>query len=320
MLEYMVGGDMKRFILMICLIAALAFGCSDNEAVNNMPVEEAVDNTVTIVDEGIYGDFKGYLWEIKHGDAKVYLFGSVHLADKSIYPFHEDVEKAYESSDALVVEADVSDTAAIQASANMILLQAGDRVQNHLSQEGIDKFNQITEELGVDPSIFEKFKVWAVGSNLMSLQLMHGGYMGTNGVDMHFLERAQDDGKNIMELESVLFQLELFDDFTDEEQELMFFSSLGTIEETVADFEELYDYYILEDDAKMTDYLFSETSETSDMEDAILKDRNVGMADKIDKYLQTDQTYFVVVGLAHYLGEDSVVKYLENKGYTVERK
>jgi len=61
---------------------------------------------------------------------------------------------------------------------------------------------------------------------------------------------------------------------------------------------------------------------TSDdeIEEAILIDRNFGMAEKIDGYLQTDQTYFVVVGLAHYLGEDSVIQYLMDKGYTVERK
>ncbi len=44
------------------------------------------------------------------------------------------------------------------------------------------------------------------------------------------------------------------------------------------------------------------------------------MADKIDEYLQTDKTYFIIVGLAHYLGEDSVIKFLEEKGYEINRK
>ena len=73
----------------------------------------------------------------------------------------------------------------------------------------------------------------------------------------------------------------------------------------------------------MTEFMFDDESELTSndaLEDKMLKDRNIGMADKIDAYLQTDKTYFVVVGLAHYLGDESVIKYLEEKGFTVERK
>lgn len=55
---------------------------------------------------------------------------------------------------------------------------------------------------------------------------------------------------------------------------------------------------------------------------AMLIDRNIGMADKIDGYLKSDKKaeYFIVVGAAHYLGEHGVIKLLEDKGYTVVRK
>ncbi|WP_322923541.1 TraB/GumN family protein [Paenibacillus campi] len=55
---------------------------------------------------------------------------------------------------------------------------------------------------------------------------------------------------------------------------------------------------------------------------AQLTDRNIGMANKIDSYLQHGggKNHFIVVGVAHYLGEDGIVKLLQHKGYTVVRK
>lgn len=317
-----IGGIMKKLILFLCLSVLVTFGCQDEKLENTQA--NIVENTVIEINEAsqnYYGDFKGFLWEVKHENATVYLFGSVHMADKDIYPFHEDVELAYELSDALVVEADITNTSAIESSAGLILLEAGDKIQNHLTEEGSEKLEKIVNELGVDINIYEKIKVWAAGSTLLSLQLMRGGYMGADGVDMHFLERAHKTEKEVLELESIQFQLELFDSFTDLEQEVMFISNLGTVEETVADFKLLYDHYLDEDETKMTEYLFSDSDdEMTNLEDAILRDRNIGMADKIDGFLQTDKTYFVVVGLAHYLGENSVIKFLEEKGYEIERK
>ncbi len=332
---------MKKRILiisMILIILSSVIGCSNdvnqntnevvqNESINNEQAvneESTVDEATEIIEETVvYGDNKGFLWEVKNEEATVYLFGSIHMADESLYPFHETVEKAFEVSDVLGVEADVSDMKAIQALAPSLMYEGEDTVYNHLSEEGIEKFEMICSEINLKPKLFEKFRVWVVGSNLMSMQLMKSEYSGTEGVDMYFLDQAKKMDKDVEELEGMLFQIDMMNGFTDEQQESIFLSSLGTTEESIEDFRELYETYLTGDEQLMTEYLFNTDNEmTSDdeVEEAILINRNVGMAEKIEGYLQTDQTYFVVVGLAHYLGDDSVIKYLEDKGYTVERK
>lgn len=329
---------MKKRILiisMILIILSSVIGCSNevNQNTNEVVLNESIDNdqavngestVVEVIEEAVvYGDNKGFLWEVKNEEATIYLFGSIHMADDSLYPFHETVEKAFEASDVLGVEADVSDLKAIQALAPSLMYEGDETVYNHLSEEGIKKFEMICSEINLKPKLFEKFRVWVVGSNLMSMQLMKSEYSGTEGVDMYFLDQANKMDKHVEELEGMLFQIEMMNGFTDEQQESIFLSSLGTTEETIADFRVLYEFYLTGDEQLMTDYLFDTDNEmTSDdeVEEAMLIDRNVGMAEKIEDYLQTDQTYFVVVGLAHYLGENSVIKYLEDKGYTVERK
>lgn len=63
-------------------------------------------------------------------------------------------------------------------------------------------------------------------------------------------------------------------------------------------------------------------SDDEEYNQAMLIDRNIGMAEKIDGYLKSgkNEEYMIVVGAAHYLGEHGIVKLLEDKGYTVVRK
>ena len=50
-----------------------------------------------------------------------------------------------------------------------------------------------------------------------------------------------------------------------------------------------------------------------------MDERNVGMADKIAGYLQTKGTYFVLVGAAHYVGDNSIIELLERQGIRGQR-
>jgi uncharacterized protein YbaP (TraB family) len=47
----------------------------------------------------------------------------------------------------------------------------------------------------------------------------------------------------------------------------------------------------------------------------LLTDRNYKMAGKIEQYLTTDNTYFVVVGAGHLVGDEGIVRLLQTKGY-----
>jgi hypothetical protein len=55
---------------------------------------------------------------------------------------------------------------------------------------------------------------------------------------------------------------------------------------------------------------------------ALLTDRNADMAEKIKGYLNSDkkETYMVILGMLHMLGDQGVVPLLEKEGFNVERK
>jgi len=43
------------------------------------------------------------------GEGDLYLLGSIHMVPQDLYPLDSKIEKAFELSDVLVVEADVAD-------------------------------------------------------------------------------------------------------------------------------------------------------------------------------------------------------------------
>ena len=47
----------------------------------------------------------------------------------------------------------------------------------------------------------------------------------------------------------------------------------------------------------------------------LLDERNYSMEEKIEVFLQDDETYFVVVGAGHLVGENGIINLLKGKGY-----
>ncbi len=50
----------------------------------------------------------------------------------------------------------------------------------------------------------------------------------------------------------------------------------------------------------------------------LVDDRNVTMTASLEQYLKGKEPCFVVVGAAHLLGDNGIVKLLQNKGYRVQ--
>ncbi len=47
--------------------------------------------------------------------------------------------------------------------------------------------------------------------------------------------------------------------------------------------------------------------------------RNRDMTSKIERFLKTEKTYFVVVGAGHLVGKDGIVEILKTRGYRIEQ-
>ena len=63
----------------------------------------------------------------------------------------------------------------------------------------------------------------------------------------------------------------------------------------------------------------TEDNRLSPIYDALIYNRNKNMVSKIEDFLKAKETYFVIVGAGHLIGEKGIVESLRKKGYFVEQ-
>ena len=61
-------------------------------------------------------DSKSFLWKVQSKTNTVYLLGSIHLFKKELYPLNRKIEEAFDQSELLAVEANITDTPATGSS------------------------------------------------------------------------------------------------------------------------------------------------------------------------------------------------------------
>lgn len=270
-------------------------------------------------------------WEVtnKNGEGKLYLLGSMHATNETAYPLRSAIMDAYKKCESLAVEADIvayeTDMDAQIKSMEQMVYNDGTKIYDHIPVETYDKLKEILTENGLYIASFDNYKPIMWASMVDSIILGKSGLSTDFGIDQFFLKLAKEEGKQIREIESVEFQLEMFNSFSDELQTLMFSPYIEDMEKQVDIINELFELWKGTDIKAFEKYLNEENEATTAKEQtlldeynkAMLIDRNIGMADKAEEYLQDGKNCFYVVGAAHMIGDDGIVKLLEQRGYTV---
>ena len=273
---------------------------------------------------------KAFFWKVStvEGDsdaATIYLIGSIHFADKSFYPLRKEIEQAFDQSDYLVVELDINKVK--PETYNEILLEKGiykdgKTVEDVLTKETLAQLRKRLTRLNVNYDSVKNYKPGILVLTLSAIQVTQMGFQPELGIDAHFLNKAaQQADKQIIELETLAQQLNLFIDIPDSElllKESLY--SLDESEELMADMTQLWKQG---DEAKMNKLLFEDSlddfPEFNKIYDSLFYARNNKMTSKIVDMLKQRGVYFVVVGSGHLIGEKGIVNLLKEKGYTVVR-
>lgn len=264
-----------------------------------------------------------FLWEVKSDTSTVYLLGSIHAVNRDLYPLDERITKAFAESDALVVEANVAGPEAIAAAVTMMskaMYPADDSLEKHVSKEVLNEtVNRMTKlGLPLDPN---RFKPWFLSITITMAELAKAGILAQHGIDLHFLQKAAGK-KEILELESIDFQANLLDSFNDTEQELFLKQTLHEVEKIGPQTKDIIAAW-KKGDTGAVDKLLTEAvremPEIKPVHKRVIDDRNIAMAEKVEGYLATDKTYFVVVGAAHLVGETGLVNLLGKKFKVVQK-
>ncbi len=269
---------------------------------------------------------KLFLWKASSPTTEVYLFGSIHLGKKEWYPLAKEIEGAFEKSKYLVVEADESKLDALKL--QQMALEHGiyappDGLSKHASPETLKALGALAEKLGLPAASMEQMKPWLISLTLSSMSLVKLGYSPDLGIDRHFL-RAAKDKKEILELESMEYQIKLLSGLSDELQMKFLELTLEEADNAKERMEKIVGAWSKGDAALLEDEMLKKRAAKNpaqaEFQAKLIDERNVVMAKKIGEYLKTKDVHFVVVGSAHLIGEKGIVRLLEKDGFKVEQQ
>jgi uncharacterized protein YbaP (TraB family) len=163
-------------------------------------------------------------------------------------------------------------------------------------------------------------KPWFLGMTIAVQEMISLGYDPNLGVDLYFMANAGD--REIIGLETIEEQLEILAGDPEDIQDIALRMEL----EDIPDLESLMDRMIdawSSGDAGALDEIMREPEDRYPRLEQQLKrtidDRNVVMANKITHFLDTDKTYFVVVGGGHIGGATGLLTMLAKKGYSIHQ-
>jgi len=263
---------------------------------------------------------KLFLWEVKSATNSVYVFGSIHAARPDMYPLPQAVEDAYHRADQLVVEADVTDQAKAVKAFSLLTYTPPDGLDKHVSAE---LWKQLEATPLAKEAALKTFKPAALASFLAVAAIAIHGYDPQAGIDLHFLNSAHAEAKQVVELESVEFQAGILGGVSDEDGDQMLSETLKEVRsgELVRDVDQVAAAWKAGDDESVGRLLREANKDPASkkMYRKLFDERNPAMADKIAALASGTGHAFVVIGAAHLAGDRNVLELLKAKGLQVRQ-
>lgn len=251
--------------------------------------------------------------------ATVYLLGSVHLLSPDASKLPAVIDSAFEKAKTVAFETSID---SVQMRAPEMLMKAryapGMSLRKSLSPAGLVKADSIVKLYGLTLDQLDQFKPWFVSIVMTQLVMQKSNFQAQYGVDVQLNARAKAEHKPVVGLESVDFQMNLFDNIAPDDQERMITGAKGPAE-SAKELEKIKTAWLNGDVAGLENLFKEQEDESPKMLDVILNNRNASWIPKIDEMLKGRDDALVVVGAAHLVGKKGVVELLRAQGYTVEQ-
>jgi uncharacterized protein YbaP (TraB family) len=246
----------------------------------------------------------------------LFLGGSMHALRPTDYPLPSAYNRAFDASSRLVFEDDPK-TASRQFRE---LVKAGeyrgkDNLKNHVNPRTYEYLKRFFALYGIAERDFVRFRPWLIDILITSPPPEYYRL----GVEEFLLERAQANAKPVSGLESLKEHNAVFVAMSDRDSEaLLLISFINAAHSDVGgvNLAELWRRGEVDTLARLTREAYHDFPSFGDR---LLSARNRNWLPKIENFLRSGQTYFVVVGAAHLGGSEGLLSMLRARGYRTEQ-
>jgi len=281
--------------------------------------QQSLPTPQPVVAERVPDEVHPALWRVADEDTTIFLFGTIHLLPHGLAWFHGPLADAFAGSSELVTEIPEIDP---QASQTVLMkrgiLPAGQSLRDQMSARERALFEQTLGSFGLPATAFDRFKPWYAAVVLSTLPLQRKGYSLANGVETELASRNAALGRPRIGLETLDYQLGLFDAFEPQVQRRYLFEVIAALPQIEKDVAEMVDAWRVGDAARLATLMNAEQDDPA-MVAALLTNRNKAWAEWIKTRLQQPGKVFVAVGAGHLGGKGSVQDQLSALGVNSAR-
>jgi uncharacterized protein YbaP (TraB family) len=259
------------------------------------------------------------LWVVKDEDTTVYLFGSIHILKPGLGWFDDGVKAAFDSSDQLVLELVEPPAGEAQALFGKLAMdQQGKTLRSKMNDADRAVYDAAMGKLGIPAPTFDPFEPWAAGITLSMVAMQKSGFDPNSGVEKQLTAAANAAKKPIAGLETMAFQLGVFDTLPESEQVAFLVETAKQIDDAGTSMDKMVDMWAAPDPEKLGQ-LMNEGFTSRTLYDALLTKRNANWAKWISARMAKPGVTFMAVGAGHLAGPTSVQNLLPAYGLSATR-
>lgn len=282
----------------------------------------AKEYTITKHDDAMF-------WTIDSTDSqgdpsRIYVLGTIHLADSSIYPVPQFILDAWNDSDKIYGEISSKDwknyTAQFTNHILKYVINDGFDIETKLTEDEIKTLKEIT---GSNYMNFKKFEPWILLSATAGSSYKESSLSAEYSYDVFFINKAKEEGIEMFGLDPLKTQLNILSYGSREIQIALLKDALNSIKDKTSaadELEKLYEAYKSFDENKFTEVYYTQLKAEierqpvyKDYYRTMLDDRNEKWAKKFEQILDDGGVTFIFAGIGHFTGKNSVFNLLEKE-------
>lgn len=251
-----------------------------------------------------------------------YLFGTIHMIDKENFFWPEGTLAAFEEAEKTAFEVDLDDMFDVGKQMGLMskaFMDDGKTLKDLYSAEDYKVVKGHFDGMGLPMMFLEKLKpmfltVFASGD--VDFGKGFGEQSSVKSYEMEFFELAKGMKKEVEGLESIEFQMSVFDSIPYSAQADMLLETIKSSDTENDAFKEMIEMYKAQDLNQMVTYMSEEEEGIQGYEDILLYQRNKNWIPIMAEKMKSAKMFFAV-GAGHLGGKTGVIDLLKEAGYTL---
>jgi uncharacterized protein len=255
------------------------------------------------------------LWRVSGNGLKhpSYLFGTIHLICADRYLWTPVMEAAFDSSQKVCFELDLSDPNMMSDAAQMMVDLSGKKLKDYFTTEQYAALTQYFQKNGgIDLEMMQQMKPFVLQMFMVSSS---AGCERPASYEDSLMHRATAMHKTISGLEVVKEQIDVLEKTPTAEIIADVMKAAAAPDEVDSGYGKMVDVYVTQDLPQLYNLIINDSSLKNEL-GLFLDERNKKWVGRIAEKMAASPTFFAV-GAGHLYGSNGIIALLRRAGYTV---